>query len=350
MIKYLQQNSRTIRTVLVVLIVIYAMFLRIQYRAEEGWRADEHPTQLAVMGKPMHGMIKTTLKTLQFPGDSLLVRPFYKIFGANKWGLAIPHILITLLGFYLLYRACAQYFKTFWGYIIAFGATACNATLIAHAFRIRPYSVLVTLSIASFLVMKYVVEENAPTLSQKFWVCLFIFLTLLFHPFGAFILFFPYVFHLMCSRKRNFGEVFLENIKHYGIGVLVPLPLWLYFHFGFDKTYLGSVNTGTFSFVDKGVLPVIKSIFGNLIGSRKLYFLLIGFILAFIVPHKERFKQVIFFGVLVVVPVGMIFLSCLYYKLWFIQRLFIWVMPSFVFLLAWQWDSLIDHFIKKACK
>ena len=55
-----------------------------------------------------------------FPGDYLLTYPFIKIFGLHKWGLAIPHILLTIVGFYFLYKVCRYYCKSVWGYAIVF--------------------------------------------------------------------------------------------------------------------------------------------------------------------------------------------------------------------------------------
>ena len=78
-----------------------------------------------------------------FPGDYLLTYPFVKLFGASKL-VAIPHAIVTLLGFYLLYILCKHYFKTVFGYLVVFVLLCFNKVLIFHAFEIRPYSVLPT--------------------------------------------------------------------------------------------------------------------------------------------------------------------------------------------------------------
>jgi len=52
-------------------------------------------------------------------GDYYLIYPFFKIFSYNKWGLAIPHIIATIIGFYILYLICKKYFKSIWGYIVS---------------------------------------------------------------------------------------------------------------------------------------------------------------------------------------------------------------------------------------
>jgi hypothetical protein len=113
-----------------------------------------------------------------------------------------------------------------------------------------------------------------------------------------------------------------------------------FFIFNYDKKYLGIF--GTFEFIPRGVVPITKAVVGNLVGDKKLYFLLAGLPLGFLIPHKDRWPQLIFFLVLVAAPIGLIFLSCLISNYFFVQRLFIWVMPLFAFLVGWEWDSLIE--------
>ena len=82
-----------------------------------------------------------------YPGEYLLNYPFVQMFGLNKWGIMVPHIILTILGFLLLYKLCQLYFKTTWGYVAAFALVCFHRELIFHSFEFRPYAVLPTLAL-----------------------------------------------------------------------------------------------------------------------------------------------------------------------------------------------------------
>jgi len=342
MIKLLQSHQRRIVTIgIVLLITVIGMYLRFDLRAKRELWTDEI-AQIKPMEESLSATIKSARWFVQLPGDYLLVYPFYRLFGENKWGLAIPHILITIFGFYLLYILCNKYFKTLWAYIITFSIAAFNQTLILHAFEIHPYSVLVTLSIAAFLVMQYIVEKESLSLAKRFFTAIFIFIALLFHFYGTLILFFSYIFHLLFSRKeKTVPDVFLEHLKYYSIVIIIALPIWCYFVFARDMSFM---YYDPFEYIHKGIIPIFKGVFGNLIGRRVLYLLLPGIPISFLIPHRERLKQVMFFVILVIAPISLTLLLCVTFKYWFIQKAFIWVMPLFAFLVGWSWDSIIIYF------
>src|SRR3989338_10388468 len=202
LMKILQYNARWLRLTLVSLIIIWAMFVRIDRRMKGELAGDER-VQVELMTWPVKAMIQNQLGIIQYPGDYLLIWPFYQVFGNNKNALAFPHLALTGVGFVLLYFMCRMYFQTLWGYLITFLVTAWNFNLVAHAGEIRPYPVLVTLGIAGFLVTKLLVKNKNPSGIQRFWVSLFIFATLTFHFYGTFVLFFNYLFHLICSRENE---------------------------------------------------------------------------------------------------------------------------------------------------
>jgi len=108
--------------VFVIPLSLWGMYLRIVQRADVELKGDEiYQLKLCVRSfweflkeLPNHDFCR------YLNGDYFLMYPFFKIFGWNKWGLAIPHMIATLLGFYLLYLICKQYFKTPLGYIVTF--------------------------------------------------------------------------------------------------------------------------------------------------------------------------------------------------------------------------------------
>ena len=71
-----------------------------------------------------------------------------------------------------------------------------------------------------------------------------------------------------------------------------------------------------------------------------LYFLLLGAFIPFFLPHKDRFKQLGFLLILILLPIEFIFLSDLWGSYWFLQRQFMWTVPLFAFYLGWCWDAL----------
>ncbi len=347
MIRYLRQNNFRIVTMsFIILITIWGMHLRYQRRICPLWQ--DEMAQVHSMKGSFSAAIASSVGIMQGLGDYLLIYPFYQWFGENIWGLAIPHIIITLLGFYLLYMLCRKYFKTPWAYLITFSVFASNYTLIRHAFEIRPYSVLATLSIAIFLVMQYIFECVKPPPIKRILISVFIFVAILFHPFSVFMLFFSYIFHLLLSRKdKTVGVMFLKHLKHYGMAILFALPLLLWSLSNHKHLHMGH---NTFEYIHKGVISVLKGIFGNLTGRRIFYLLLPGIVINLFIPHSQRLKQAMFFTILIVIPIGLLFLACIYFQYWFIQRLFIWAIPLFIFFLGWSWDSIFVYFGKKVSR
>jgi hypothetical protein len=327
---------------IVVVLVALGMFLRFQKLHDREFPLGDEKPQIDALQSPFGVMIHQSLRIVQFPGDMLLVYPFYKLFGVERWALAFPHMALTLLGFYLLYRIGQRYFRTLVGYLITFLIVDFNQNLVFHAFEIRPYGVLVTLALGAFLAARAMVEIESPSRSERIGFSLVLFITLLFHFYGGLMLFFAYGFHLLASRrKESLGSVLARNIKDYGLGFGVAAAVWSFFVFAYDKSYLGIF--GTFNFIPKGVLPIMKAVFGNLVGFKPFYFFLAGFLAWVFLPRRERWAQIMFFLLLVAAPVSAVLLLCVLTNYYFVQRLFVWVMPFFALLLGWQWDSLIHH-------
>jgi len=86
----------------------------------------------------------------------------------------------------------------------------------------------------------------------------------------------------------------------------------------------------------------LKGVFGNLMGYKKLYFLLAGMIIAPFVPYKNRIQQALFVMTTVFIPIGLILIMDIKSDYWFLQRQFCWVIPFFAFFIGWVWDSLFD--------
>jgi len=153
-----------------------------------------------------------------------------------------------------------------------------------------------------------------------------------------------YCFFLMCITLYVHGKKNYLKKHYYGWTVLILTPFLYYFAIYTSTAYM---ENDPFLYIHKGILPITQGVVGNLMGYKKFYFLLLGLVLSLIIPHKERSKQFVFLVILVVSPILLILWSCVANHYWFVQRLFIWVMPWFAFLIGWCWDSIFVYSKKK---
>lgn len=277
-------------------------------------------------------------------GDHYLIFTFLKLFGYNKWALASVHIVATIIGFYLLYLICKLYYKTIIGYLVTFTVVCFNATLLKHATEIRCYAVLPTLALAVFYLFQKLADKPTPlSRKNKILVTLFLIATIWFHPYGVLMIISSLAFHLLRKwRTQDFKGILCRVGKIMSVSLCIAMPLWLFTELNLRPL----LETNTFQFIPNPLYnPVgfLKGIFGNLVGFKKLYFLLVGVIFPFIIRYKERILQVFFQFVLIFIPIGLILSADVMRRYWFIQRQFVWVIPFFAFYLGWAWESFILH-------
>ena len=86
-----------------------------------------------------------------------------------------------------------------------------------------------------------------------------------------------------------------------------------------------------------------RAIFGNLMGFKKIYVLMAGMLLTFLLPHQARLKQAGFLLIMIGIPLQLLLLADLQKSYWFIQRQFVWVMAFYAFFLGWCWDSVAGY-------
>ena len=282
-----------------------------------------------------------------FPGDYLLTFPFVKILGSNKWLITMPHIIATIIGFYLLYIICNKYLKSTLAVLMVFALVCLNYNLRYHAFEFRPYAVLPTLALAVFIISEHVVcNYDQLTRTQKTLIGLFFALTVAFHAYGILMIFlFMSYFVLSKSQEKPIIKI-VQKILPFSLTVAVvtvPLFLWYYMQNNFSDGSFADRNINTFDFIPNPLSNpngFLRAIFGNLIGAKTLNPLVIGILAAFVVPQKNKLNQIRFFLLLIVLPIELILLADLRTGYWFVQRQFVWVMPFFAFWLAWCWDSI----------
>ncbi|MBN1870870.1 MAG: hypothetical protein JW847_09880 [Candidatus Omnitrophica bacterium] len=363
-IEFIQKYGRELT---VFSICVYAMYLRLVKLAHHTLWEDEK-WQLDCMQGSFRAMLTMLPKREVFPylsGDYYLIFPFFKIFSYNKWGLAIPHILATILGLIFLYLLSKQYFKTFLGYIVTFSIVCLNATLINHATEIRVYAVLPTLALMALYFSQKIVDQNVRMdIRIKCAIGIFFVVVIWFHAYGIAVFFLPLAYSvintLMDRKKSEQSLVILKDIlKFVAVILCIAMPLWLYSFLGpnltlttsaGDKSMMGEgiyyIGGGTFRFIPnpiENMTGFLKAVFGNLVGNKKFYFLLGGIALAALAPYKGKLQQMFFVMITVFIPIGLILWMDLRANYWFLQRQFSWVMPFFAIFVGWIWDALLIY-------
>ena len=333
---------------------VWGLYLRFHARATQGLWTDER-WQIAVMNQPFFDFLKA-LRKREFAGllsgDSILIYPFFQIFGDNKWGLALPHIIATLIGFYLLHLLCRKYLKQTYGCVIAFLIVCLNQELIFHSFEIRTYAVLPTLALGTFCLLDKVFTQEAPVKRFTFFgIQAFLVFTIWWHLYGIFMIVLSSLY-FAGARLRSDGlkKVFGETARALAPALIVAMPLWLFSVFG-EKQRM--VFTHMFEFIPnplENTVGFLKAIFGNLMGDKRLYILLLGPVLAGLLPHPDRYKQIGFFLCLVALPIAALLALDAHNQYWFVQRQFVWVIPYFALYVGWCWESAVTYLLRATAK
>lgn len=336
---------------------VLGLILRFKWRAHFPLAGDEL-WQMDIIQRPFFEFVETLKKMEYLPylqGDYFLIYPFWRIFGVNKWGLAIPHIALSALMFYLLYRLCQKRLTTVWGYIIVFGIVCFNQTLIAHAFEIRRYAALPAVALATCYLAEVLVRQNkALSLKARWSIGLFFLFVILFDTYGILMVFFSLCFCLFEKRLAlEFTGVAKNVVSLFAFVAMAAAPFWLLSIFGPHLDYRAHALSGdivipqTFQFIPdpvKDIVGFLKSIFGNLVGLKVFYVLILAIPLGFLISQKKRLEQASYFLFLIILPISAILVMTIKVKYWFVQRQFIWVIPFFAILLGWMWESNIQYF------
>jgi len=339
---FIEEIKKNIIIYMVIFISGYALYLRLIKLAGHKLWGDEL-SQISYAQMPFIDFIKN-MPRIEFCSyislNAILTYPFIRLFLHNKWLLTIPQLISTILGFYLLYLVCKLHFKTIWGYLITFTVFCFNTTLIWHATEIRPYAILPTLALGVFYVSQ-VLTGQVVGLKKKWLLGAFLVLAIWFHLYGIVMVFLCLTYSFAEKlHSPMFKAALKKNKVLLTVVFSIAMPLWLFSIFGPHFPY--PRISCEFDFIPNPIINIsgfVKAIFGNLLGFKKMYFLFIGVLFPFFIPYKERFSQIGFLFITVIIPIQLIFLSDLHSGYYFVQRQFIWVMPFFAFFLGWVWDS-----------
>ncbi len=350
--------KNNLNKVIALFFTVWGLYLRYQMAANRPFHTDENYLYIHTIGpfQPFWQRISYG-EVIGFPGDYLLLYPFTLLFDLNsKWGLLIPHIFATLVGFYVLFLICQRYFKSFVGYAVTFAVVCFNWNLIWHAFEYRPYPVMACFGVLLFYLVEMIVDADfKPSFWKKFWIYFLFFFVFIFHPFAVMNLFFCGMFFLLKElSRRSFKDVFGHIYKFLIPFLIIALPILFYYATGGSsfsaKSNLVGRGINIFQYIPNPLvdaLGFLKGIVGNLIGFKMLYIFLVGMVISWFIPHKNRLLQWGFLFVLVVIPIMTVFLLDLKTGYWFIQRQFIWVLPLFAVYLGWCWDVVTCFVLNK---
>ena len=332
---------------------VYGMYLRFALLARREFWSDE-VWSLRVLQEPFKPFWQRFNYTdfTYFPGEYMINWPFVFLFKSNKWGVSIPHIILTLLSFYFLYIICKRHLHSVLAWIVTFTLMAVHRDLIFHQLELRAYAVLPLLSLAAFCFMEEVISKKYSLTRPRKTLILFAFIfIIIFHIYGAIILFFTMAYFVLSeSKERTFRDIFMRNSRFLATIVLIGLPLYLWYSVGSPQTYKASGYLAyTFEYIPNPVdnlFGFIKTNLCNLVGNKKLYPLGIFLLVPFILPLRQRLQQIGFLLVLIILPIMVIFYPNLLMGYHVLQRQFTWAMPLMAFLIGWCLDGLIG-FIQK---
>lgn len=292
-----------------------------------------------------------------FPGGYLLNYPFVKFFGSNKWLINIPHYFAAIFGFYFLYLICRKHLKTFWGFAIAFLVFCFNGHLIFHSFEFRPYAVLPVLSLASFYFSEIVVVRwRHLSALKKFLLGGFFIFLIIYHAYGIMIagLCLLY-FAILEANKTSYKEV-MKGMTPFLLSVGLPgFLLFIWYVSGTIWASLPGVSINTFDYYpnpSNDFTHFFRQVFANLMAHKQYgqKHLALGIWISFLLPHKDRFKQIGFFLLMIVLPIQLILISDARSGYWFLDRQFVWVMSLYAFFLGWCWDTIFMYVHEKVRK
>jgi hypothetical protein len=294
-----------------------------------------------------------------FPGEYMLNYPFVKFFGSNKWLINIPHFIAAILGFYFLYLLCQKHLKTFWGFAIAFLIFCFNGGLVFHSFEFRPYAVLPTLSLASFYFSEIIVVEwRRLSMLKKSIIGVFFISVIIYHAYGIMIVGLSLLYFIIIeANKRSYGEVIKDIIPFLLSAGPLGLLLFIWYASGtivnWEQCQLRNIDTFmVYPNPLDNFFRLIRQIFANLMAHKQYgqKHLALGIWIAFLLPHKDRLKQIGFFLLMIVLPIELILVSDVRSGYWFLDRQFVWVMSLYAFFLGWCWDTTSTYIFRKRSK
>ena len=332
---------------------IWGFILRINRLANRNLWVDEVNQLEHTIGpfKPIWQRLRNGEVTA-FPGDYILKWPVIHFTGIeNKWLVNLLHYPITLLGFYMFYLICKKHIKSTFGFIVAFCLMTIHNDLVFHSFEFRPYAILPTFTLISFYFSDLLINNKTISNLKRFFIYLFLMFFVIVHAFGLMIILLCLFFFLIQRvKEKDFKQVFTKMImKPMLCFLFFAIPTFIWFATGVslcNRAHFVAMGIKVFQYFPdpaKGVDYFLDWVIIHLLGFKKynVTVLLYGVLIAWIIPHKQRLKQIQYMFLFFIIPIGFILISDIQKNYWFVQRQFVWTMPLFAFFIGWCWDSII---------
>lgn len=258
--------------------------------------------------------LKLLKKDIQIDMGNLTISGLTK---KESWLLNVPKVIITVLGFLCLVWVWRN---NVFG-ILGMMMYAFNFQLIYHALAFRPYGVLPELAIFNFLLCSACFEKGKAWLWVPYSTLFFI--TCIYHAYGILIAGLPLLYCMIEGRHYKHPILPIMPV------ILVSFSCWVYYAsfntFGWTPNAAqGQVDT--FQYMSK--TGFFNNLFLQLTGGGLIMYALCPILLF----RAFRFEQEdwLYLGILILLPLTLIFLVSIKSHAWILPRYFIWVIPFFI--------------------
>ena len=344
--------KKTIYFIIILLILTYGLFLRINYHEAKGFNTDEW-YQLSNMQRAKFTDIfsRTSLygDHTSFPGEMILHYPFMEMAGVIKSPVIIdnanlrvdnvtkhqlatilfPKGVVTTLGVIVFMALCFREIRTWTGVFIAVIIFTFHPHLIRHGLAFRPYGILPELAIFNFFLSYIVVRKLNRWVNLIYYPLAFF--TCIYHAYGILIAGLPFLFQWIMNKTYR------PSIPAILV-ILASIGAWCYYAsfstFGMTPNIAQS-QVSPFAFASMDIF--VDKMIGGSFGSLTLYTMIAPVILFTMIKYT---KDLLLLGLLVALPIALIILVDIKTHYWIVPRQWIWVLPFFCIFVGKQMDYI----------
>lgn len=245
-----------------------------------------------------------------------------KVDGIDKkgfWLLAIPKILMSLFGFWLLWLLCLRLKVGEFGIILCFIVYSFNSLLISHACELRPYGILPELALLNLWLA---------TRKESWWQVGVIIFTCIYHAYGILIAFLPLI-------------LFPRPFKFW-LKCLPALIIWgFYASYNSFGIHANSVQAVVDPFQFMKFNGLLGNVFLQLFGGAILLLTVLPFIIrGFMYMTSDH---LVWFSWMIFVPLVLIILVDIKTQYWIHPRQFVWIVPYLALWVGMIADQRIEY-------
>ncbi len=242
------------------------------------------------------------------------------------WLIAIPKIILSVVGLILFLMCVWTFVKSDIGRLIAVAFLMLNGSVIYHSFSLRPYGILPELAIINLFLCVQVRKE--------LWFSLFhgvvLFFTITYHAYGPLVALLPLLYFRNDRSKEFIGFVFF--------GILFWIHYGVTNNLGFSPGARQSV-VDPFQFMTRSnfINDFVESLFGGSI-------ITIAIIPAVLLSIRFVSARLVKFGLwFIVLPIVLIMAIDIKTHYWIHPRQYIWVLPAIAIWCGSAVDGLMNR-------